>query len=126
MPDPTNSDMLLAMGTGLGGGIVGAGASLLRENVSRRQAFAMLLAGAGFGSFVPPALMHFYQFNPVAAGFIGLCAGLMAAGLMEGFRVLGDAFGKKPWAFIGKLRRVLMGVLKEDEEKDKDGKGVTK
>ena len=119
MPDEiATNQAVIAAGVGGVAGLGGAAVTALSENMTRKQVAATVIAGLGFGSFVPPAVMTLWQFHPVLSGLIGFCCGLTAVGLVTGVKKIGEVFGKRPGAFIPQLRE----RLKDDPESDGSGK----
>jgi drug/metabolite transporter (DMT)-like permease len=103
----TTNQAVIAAGVGGVAGLGGAAVTALSENMTRKQVAATVIAGLGFGSFVPPAVMTLWQFHPVLSGLIGFCCGLTAVGLVAGVKKIGEVFGKRPGAFIPQLREPM-------------------
>jgi drug/metabolite transporter (DMT)-like permease len=113
----TTNQAVIAAGVGGVAGLGGAAVTALSENMTRKQVAATVIAGLGFGSFVPPAVMTLWQFHPVLSGLIGFCCGLTAVGLVAGVKKIGEVFGKRPGAFIPQLRE----QLKDRPDDGRDG-----
>lgn len=102
MPDPiavTNTDLGIAAGLGTVGGLLGAAVTALFEDLPRKQLFAAILGGMGFGSSTPMLLVIYLGVHPLLSVGIGFATGLSVIGLIAGFKKIGTIFGINPGAF---------------------------
>lgn len=113
MPDTTMNETVLVTAVGGAAGLAGGSVVALSENMTRRQVLATVIAGTGFGSFVPPALMSMWQFPPAISGLVGFVCGLTCIGLVAGFQKISAAFGRRPGAFISQIKDAMAEETKQ-------------
>lgn len=118
MPDQNTTQMIVGSGMGSVGALLGGSVSILlsEEVMSRKKVLIYVLGSLGFGSFLPPALISYFNVHAGVSGFLGFIAGLSVIGLITGVQKVSQAFGKSPGAFI--LTPGIKAAL-EDKEKPK-------
>src|SRR5262245_14080142 len=87
---------------GAAGGVLGGAVTALNRETTLRQALVAVLGGLGFGAFLPPAIVAYYDLSPIISGAAGFIAGLAVFGLIAAFQGLGDRVARNPGVLLPK------------------------
>ncbi len=117
MPDAATNQEILTAGLGGAAALLGGSVTVLSEEMNRKQVFATMISAVCFGSFVPPALMHYTGLHWVMSALVGFVLGLCCIPIVAGIRLVANRFAIKPGAFIPQIR----DAMKDDSPAKKEG-----